>query len=92
MDIVRVQVVGLSGADDPTILAWAAQEQRVLLTHDVTTVTHYAYERTGRGEHMPGVVEVTRDLAIGLAIEDIVLIAECSVDGEYEGRIIYLPL
>jgi len=41
---------------------------------------------------MPGVVEVTRDLAIGLAIEDIVLIAECSVDGEYEGRIIYLPL
>ena len=32
LDIVRVQDVGLSGADDPTVLEWAAQEGRVLLT------------------------------------------------------------
>jgi len=31
LDIVRVQEVGLSGADDPTILEWTAQEGRVLL-------------------------------------------------------------
>ncbi len=30
LDIVRVQDVGLSGKDDPTILAWAAQEERIL--------------------------------------------------------------
>ena len=35
-DIVRVQDVGLSGADDPTILEWAAQQRRILLTHDVS--------------------------------------------------------
>lgn len=34
-DIVRVQDVGLIGKDDPTILKWAAQEGRILLTHDV---------------------------------------------------------
>ena len=34
LDIVRVQDVGLSGADDPTVLAWAAQQGRVLITHD----------------------------------------------------------
>jgi hypothetical protein len=45
IDIVRIQDVGLSGADDPTVLAWAAQEGRVLLTHDVSTITHYAYDR-----------------------------------------------
>lgn len=28
LDIVRVQDVGLSGADDPTVLEWAAQEGR----------------------------------------------------------------
>jgi predicted nuclease of predicted toxin-antitoxin system len=33
LDIVRIQDVGLSGADDPTVLEWAAQEGRVLLTH-----------------------------------------------------------
>ena len=29
LDIVRVQDVGLSGADDPAILEWAAREGRV---------------------------------------------------------------
>ena len=43
LDIVRIQDVGLSGADDPTVLEWAAREGRVLLTHDVTTITRYAY-------------------------------------------------
>jgi len=38
LDIVRIQEVGLSGADDPTVLEWAAREGRVLLTHDVTTM------------------------------------------------------
>jgi predicted nuclease of predicted toxin-antitoxin system len=37
LDIVRVQDVGFSGADDPTILEWIAQEGRMLLTHDVST-------------------------------------------------------
>jgi predicted nuclease of predicted toxin-antitoxin system len=26
IDLVRVQDVGLSGADDPTVLAWAAEQ------------------------------------------------------------------
>ena len=47
--IVRVQDVGLSGADDSTVLAWAAQEGRILLTHDVSTITRYAYERVRAG-------------------------------------------
>ena len=32
IDIVRVQDAGLSGADDPAVLAWAAREGRVLIT------------------------------------------------------------
>ena len=34
IDIVFIQDVGLSGTNDPTVLEWAAQEGRVLLTHD----------------------------------------------------------
>ncbi len=49
LDIVRVQDVGLRGADDPNVLEWAAQEGRVLLTHDVATITQYAYERVEAG-------------------------------------------
>ena len=92
LDVVRIQDVGLSGADDPDILEWAAQERRVLLTHDVSTVTHFAYERVRAGKPMPGVFEVSRSVPIGVAIEDILLLAECSLDGEWEGQLRYLPL
>ena len=71
LDIVRIQDVGLSGADDSTILEWAAQETRILFTHDVTTITRYAYDRVRANKPMPGVFEVSRKVAIGTAIEDI---------------------
>jgi hypothetical protein len=41
--ILRAPDVGLTGADDETLLAWAADQNRVLLTHDVSTLTAYAY-------------------------------------------------
>jgi hypothetical protein len=92
MDIVRVQDVGLRGQDDPVILEWAAQEGRILLTHDAATMAHFAYERVRAGKAMPGVIEVPDDLSIGDAIEDILLIAEHSDQGEWDGRVIYLLL
>jgi predicted nuclease of predicted toxin-antitoxin system len=48
IDIIRVQDTELYGANDPTVLAWAAQENRILLTHDVATITCYAYERIAK--------------------------------------------
>jgi hypothetical protein len=92
LDIARIQDVGLSGADDPTVLQWAAQEGRVLLTHDVSTITKFAYERVSTGKPMPGVFEVSRSVPIGIAIEDILLLAECSIEGEWDGQVNYLPL
>jgi hypothetical protein len=92
LDIVRVQDAGLSGANDPAVLAWAAEAGRVLLTHDVTTVSRHAYRRVRHGERMPGVFEVSRRMSVGLAIEDILLLAEYSLDSEWEGQVRYLPL
>jgi Domain of unknown function (DUF5615) len=92
VDIVRVQDAGLSAAADPAILEWAAQAGRVLLTHDVATMTRYAYDRVREGKPMPGVFEVGRHVPIGIAIEEIVLLAECSLDEEWEGQVRYLPL
>lgn len=92
LDIVRIQDVGLSGADDRTVLGWAAGQGRVLLTHDVTTLTRYAYDRARAGQPMPGVFEVSRRVPLGQAIEDLLLLAECSREGEWEGQIRYLPL
>lgn len=92
VDLVRIQDAGLSGAEDPLVLEWAAREGRVLLTHDVATITAYAYERIREGKAMPGVIEVGAKIAIGQAIEDILLIARFSLEGEWSGQILYLPL
>src|SRR5436190_17008328 len=85
VDIVRIQDAGLSGKDDALILEWAAQTGRVLLTHDVSTMTRYANERVHERKRMPGVFEVGRHVSIGTAIEEILLVAECSLEGEWEG-------
>ena len=92
LEIVRVQDVGLRGADDPVILEWAANEGRVLLTHDAATMTFFAYERVKDDRQMPGVIEVPDDLPIGAAIEDILLLVEYSDRNEWEGQVLYLPL
>jgi hypothetical protein len=92
IDFVRVQDVGLSGADDPTVLEWAAGHRRILLTHDVATITAFAYERVRSGKPMPGIFEVGRTVALRSAIDDIVLLATCSEESEWEGQVQYLPL
>ena len=92
LDVVRVQDAGLTGASDAAVLEWAAREGRMLLTHDVSTLTRWAYERTRAGLRMTGVFQVSRDLPLGVAIEDILLLAECSEPGEWEGEVRYLPL
>lgn len=90
--MLRVQDADLSETDDPIILEWAAQEGRVLLTHDVSTMTAYAYDRMRTGLPMPGDFEVSRKVPIGVAIDEILLLAECSLAGEWEGQVRYLPL
>jgi hypothetical protein len=91
LDIVRLQDVGLSGKDDPMVLEWAAQEGRILLTHDVATITRYAYDRVKEGQPMPGVIEMNTDAPIGRVIEDVLVLVECGQEGELEGQVQYLP-
>ena len=90
--IVRVQDTDIRGGTDPIVLEWAAREGRIVLTHDARTMTRYAYDRVRRGSHMPGIIEVRRSVQKSRAIADILLIAECSLPGEWEGQVIYLPL
>jgi hypothetical protein len=92
IDLLRIQDAGLISAGDPEILEWAASVGRVLLTHDVSTMTRHAYDRVHEGQPMPGVFEVARSVPIGVAIDEIELLALCSLDGEWEGQVRYLPL
>ena len=92
LDWVRVQDVGLSGRDDETVLQFAAENQRVVLTRDVSTMTAAAYRRIERAEPMPGLIVVPHRLAIGQAVEELIFLANESAADEWIGQVIYLPL
>jgi hypothetical protein len=91
-DLVRVQDLGLRGAPDDTVLARAASEGRVVLTHDVSTLVAHAYERVRAGQPMPGVIAVSQSLPAGHVIADLVLVAQCSAPEDWTHQVVYLPL
>lgn len=92
LNIVRLQDVGLAGADDPAVLDYAASVSRVLLTHDGATMPQFAYGRVAAGLKMPGVIVVRWTLALHQAIEEIRLMAEVGTDSDYADRVHFLPL
>lgn len=92
IDLVRVQDVGLIEKHDTEVLAWAAQENRLVLTHDFATMIDFAYNRVAEGLPMPGVIAVPQDLAIGEAIDEILLLVECSAENEWENQVVFIPL
>jgi predicted nuclease of predicted toxin-antitoxin system len=92
LDLLRVQDVGLEGATDPMVLAWAAENSRIVLTHDRATLPDYAYERVVAGEPMPGVFVINDRLPVGRAIDELLLVAAGSEASDWVGRVLYLPL
>lgn len=92
LDIVRVQDTGVFRADDPKVLECAAQQRRILLTHDVQTIPSYAYERVVAGLPMPGIIEVNQQTAIGDAIEDLLLLIGTGTPADFENQVRYVPI
>ncbi|HXI90586.1 MAG TPA: DUF5615 family PIN-like protein [Blastocatellia bacterium] len=92
LNYVIVQETELRSSGDPALLAWAAEHQRVVVTHDVNTIPKYAYERLRMGEPVAGVVIVPEDLAIGIAIEELAVLIECSEMEEMANQVKYVPI
>ena len=92
LDVVRVQDIGLDATPDPDILAWAAVEGRILLTHDRDTMTDFAYNRVRAGQVMPGVFLVSGAMALGQAIDEILLATECLTAEECSNFVRFFPL
>jgi hypothetical protein len=82
------------------MLAWKEQmippfwpgHERIVLTHDRATVPDYASDRVVAGQSMPGVFVLNDRLPLRQAIDDLLLIDACSEQGEWVGKVLYLPL
>jgi len=91
-DTVRVQDTEIYQAPDDHVLAWAAEEDRILLTHDVKTLIKDAYARVKMGLLMPGVIEVHQATPIGLAIDQLELMIGASTPADFADQVRYIPI
>lgn len=92
LDVVRVQDTEMYKSDDPALLEWAAQENRILLTHDIRTIPKFAFERVAAGLPMPGVIEVKRNIPIREAVDGLFLLIGAGVPEDFENQVRYVPL
>jgi hypothetical protein len=86
-DIVRIQDADLAGWNDEEVLAWAASEGRILVTHDITTMKQTAYDRIAAGLPMAGIFEINQDVSIGTALDEILFLVLSSDQDEWEGQV-----
>ena len=92
-NVVRVQdVVEISGLDDPAVLAWSTTNDRVVLTHDLSTMIPAMQEQVKRFASCSPIVFVRDSLPVSLVIEEILLLDECSIETDWAAGVLYLPL
>jgi hypothetical protein len=92
LDVVRAQDVEVYQAPDPVLLEWAARENRVVLTHDIQTLTKFAYDRVRAGLPMPGVIEVRKSQPMGDLIDGLEFMLDAGIPSDFENQIRYIPL
>jgi predicted nuclease of predicted toxin-antitoxin system len=81
----------LKGVKDPEVLAIAAQQERILVSHDRRTMPlEFATFMTNR--QSSGVIIVSRKLTTEVVIEELLLIWAVSNAQEWVNRIAKLPL
>ena len=91
VNVTRVQDVGLSGQPDEMVLAWAAAEGRVLLTHDAATLVGHALARLTAGQPLAGVLVVPQSAPAGAVVDDLELIVTASESEDWAERVVFLP-
>ena len=92
LNTVTALEAGLGEAADEAVLARAATERRVVISHDVRTMRARAEDRLRAGLPMTGLILVPQEVQLGKVIEELVLIAETTASEEWQGKIVFLPL
>ena len=91
IDILTITSVGMSGISDPLVLAFAAQEGRILLSHDVNTMPLHFANMLIQGQHSPGVILIQQLIGYNEAIEAIYLVWEASAPEDWIDVLDFLP-
>ena len=91
MDFQTATAASLHGLPDPQVLARAADEGRLLVSHDQSTMPdHFADFIQHR--QSSGLLIIPQHLSHSVAVEELLLVWVASEAAEWINRISYLPL
>jgi predicted nuclease of predicted toxin-antitoxin system len=79
VDVVPAHQAGLSDTPDPGLLAWAAEQRRIVVTHDRSTMPYHAATRIARGESLADVIIVPRRLPVGQVIHELEIVVRAAM-------------
>lgn len=91
IDFHTASAAGLTARDDLEVLAIAAHDDRILVSHDSRTMP-YHFATLLSIQTSPGLLIVPQHLPLAAVVEDLLLIWSASSPEEWVNRICYLPL
>ena len=91
LDFLAATEADLEGQSDPAVLEFAAEQSRILVSHDTSTMPLHFSDRLRSGRMSPGVFLVRQRASVGQVVEALLLVWSASEPGEWAGQIHYLP-
>lgn len=92
LDLMTAYQAGLAGAGDAAILDYAWKEERLVISHDVSTMSVAARQRLVDGGGIRGLFLIPQHRLLREIIEELILIWSASEQEEWLDQILYLPL
>ena len=92
IDVALAQEAGLTGMTDQALLAWAAANSRILLSHDYKTLPLQVRRGLQAGHRVSGILLMKRTVPPAKAAEEIALRGECTEPADWKGQIEYLQI
>ena len=91
LDFQSATEAGLAGLHDPQVLSLSADQDRILVTHDMRTMPHH-FASFIQQHRSPGIIVVPQSMGYARAADELLLIASATEMAEGVNRIVFLPL
>ncbi len=91
IDFRTATAAGLARLNDLEVLALGALDDRILVTHDQSTMPRHFGEFV-QTRRSPGLIVVPQHLAVGEVADDLILIWTATEAEDWTNRIAFLPI
>jgi predicted nuclease of predicted toxin-antitoxin system len=92
IEFIRARDIGMHERSDAEVLAYAAEHQLIVVSHDINTMPANAYTRIRTGAPVAGLLMVKQSDPVGKVIDDLILIWSASEAEEWQNVVGFLPL